>query len=157
LPHRALMHDEGGVARQMISVLLADQDELARRDLRWDLERAGFDVVAEAANGDEAVDLALETRPALCLLASELPRQSGLAAAAIIARVLDGTSVVLMSSDLSAGDVLDAMRAGAAGCVDKAINARLLPGILSAVAAGEAAYPQRELRQALGLLTPQVA
>jgi hypothetical protein len=34
------------------------------------------------------------------------------------------------------GDVLDAMRAAAAGCVDKAMDSRLLPGILSAVAAG---------------------
>jgi DNA-binding NarL/FixJ family response regulator len=151
------MHDGGGVTRQMISVLLADQDELARRDLRWDLERAGFEVVAEAANGDEAVDLALETRPALCLLASELPRQSGLAAAAIIARVLEGTSVVLMSSDLTVGDVLDAVRAGAAGCVQKDIDSSQLPLILNAVASGESAFPRRELRQALDFLVPQIA
>jgi DNA-binding NarL/FixJ family response regulator len=157
LPYRPLMHDGGGVARQMTSVLLADQDELARRDLRWDLERAGFEVVAEAANGDEAVDLALETRPELCLLASELPRQSGLAAAAIIARVLDGTSVVLMSSDLTVGDVLDAVRAGAAGCVQKDVDSSQLPLILSAVASGESAFPRRELRQALDFLVPQVA
>jgi DNA-binding NarL/FixJ family response regulator len=157
LPYRRLMHDGGGVTRQMISVLLADQDELARRDLRWDLERAGFEVVAEAANGDEAVDLALETRPALCLLASELPRQSGLAAAAIIARVLEGTSVVLMSSDLTVGDVLDAVRAGAAGCVQKDIDSSQLPLILNAVASGESAFPRRELRQALDFLVPQVA
>jgi DNA-binding NarL/FixJ family response regulator len=157
LPYRRLMHDGGGVTRQMISVLLADQDELARRDLRWDLERAGFEVVAEAANGDEAVDLALETRPALCLLASELPRQSGLAAAAIIARVLEGTSVVLMSSDLTVGDVLDAVRAGAAGCVQKDIDSSQLPLILNAVASGESAFPRRELRQALDFLVPQIA
>jgi DNA-binding NarL/FixJ family response regulator len=151
------MHDGDDVARQMISVLLADQDELARRDLRWDLERSGFEVVAEAANGDEAVDLALETRPALCLLASELPRQSGLAAAAIIARVLEGTSVVLMSSDLTVGDVLDAVRAGAAGCVQKDIDSSQLPLILNAVASGESAFPRRELRQALDFLVPQIA
>jgi DNA-binding NarL/FixJ family response regulator len=157
LPYRPLMHDGGGVARQMTSVLLADQDELARRDLRWDLERAGFEVVAEAANGDDAVDLALETRPELCLLASELPRQSGLAAAAIIARVLDGTSVVLMSSDLTVGDVLDAVRAGAAGCVQRDIDPGQLPLILNAVASGESAFPRRELRQALDFLVPQVA
>ena len=151
------MHDEGGVARQTISVLLADQDELARRDLRWDLERSGFEVVAEAANGDEAVDLALETRPEVCLLASELPRQSGLAAAAIIARVLDGTSIVLMSSDVTVGDVLDAVRVGAAGCVQKDVDSSQLPLILNAVASGESAFPRRELRQALDFLVPQVA
>jgi DNA-binding NarL/FixJ family response regulator len=139
-----------------LSVLVADTNEVLRREVRRELERAGFEVI-EAADSDEAIDLALEACPTLCLLDVEEPCRSGLAAATVIACVLDGTSVVLMSSDLSAGDVLDAMRAGAAGCVDKAINARLLPGILSAVAAGEAAYPQRELRQALGLLTPQVA
>ena len=157
MPRRPLMHDRDVVARQTISVLLADQDELARRDLRWDLERSGFEVVAEAANGDEAVDLALETRPEVCLLASELPRQSGLAAAAIIARVLDGTSIVMMSSDLTVGDVLDAVRAGAAGCVQKDIDSSQLPLILNAVASGESAFPRRELRQALDFLVPQVA
>jgi DNA-binding NarL/FixJ family response regulator len=152
------MHDEGGVVRQTtVSVLLADEDDLARRDLRWDLERAGFDVVAEAANGEDAVDLALETRPELCLLASELPRQSGFAAAAIIARVLDRTSVVLMSADLTVGDVLDAVRAGAAGCVQKDVGSSQLPLILNAVASGESAFPRRELRQALDFLVPQVA
>jgi DNA-binding NarL/FixJ family response regulator len=151
------MHDGDGVVRRTISVLLADQDELARRDLRWDLERAGFQVVAEAATGDEAVDLALETRPELCLLASELPRQSGLAAAAIIARVLDGTSIVLMSADLTVGDVLDAVRAGAAGCVQRDVDPSQLPLILNAVASGESAFPRRELRQALDFLVPQVA
>ena len=157
MPRRPLMHDRDVVARQTISVLLADQDEFARRDLRWDLERSGFEVVAEAANGDEAVDLALETRPEVCLLASELPRQSGLAAAAIIARVLDGTSIVLMSSDLTVGDVLDAVRAGAAGCVQKDVDSSQLPLILNAVASGESAFPRRELRQALDFLVPQVA
>ena len=139
-----------------LSVLVADINEVLRREVRRELERAGFEVI-EAADSDEAIDLALETRPALCLLDVEEPRRSGLAAAAVIACVLDRTSVVLMSADLSARDVLDAMRAGAAGCVDKAMDSRLLPGILSAVAAGESAYPQRELRQALGFLTPQVA
>jgi DNA-binding NarL/FixJ family response regulator len=157
LSPRQLMHDGDGVVRRTISVLLADQDELARRDLRWDLERAGFQVVAEAATGDEAVDLALETRPELCLLASELPRQSGLAAAAIIARVLEGTSIVLMSADLTVGDVLDAVRAGAAGCVAKDVDPSQLPLILNAVASGESAFPRRELRQALDFLVPQVA
>jgi DNA-binding NarL/FixJ family response regulator len=140
-----------------LTVLVADDNARVRAGLRDDLEAAGVHVVAEACNGDEAVDLALETRPHVCLLDIHMPGQSGLAAAAVLARVLDATSVVLITADLTVADVLDAVRVGAAGCLSKTLDPTTLAATVGAVAAGEAAFPRRELRQALDFLIPQVA
>jgi DNA-binding NarL/FixJ family response regulator len=136
------------------TVLIADDNQRFRMELREELERAGLRIVAEACNGLEAVDLALETRPAICLLDINMPGQSGVVAAAIIASALEATSVILITADLTVADVLDAVRAGAAGCISKDLDPRRLPAILDAVAEGESAFPRRELRQALDMLVP---
>jgi DNA-binding NarL/FixJ family response regulator len=137
-----------------LRVLVADDNEVFRAALRNELERAGMEVVAEACDGVEAVDLALETRPSICLLDVNMPGQSGLVAGAIIATALDETSVVLITAGVTVADVLDAVRAGAAGCISKDMDPRRVPAILDAVAEGESAFPRRELRQALDLLVP---
>lgn len=137
-----------------LTVLVADDNRAFRAELRVELERAGMEVVAEAGDGVEAVDLALEMRPSVCLLDVNMPGQSGLVAAAIIATALDETSVVLVTAGVTVADVLDAVRAGAAGCISKDMDPRRVPAILDAVAEGESAFPRRELRQALDLLVP---
>lgn len=137
-----------------LTVLVADDNRAFRAELRIELERAGMEVVAEAGDGVAAVDLALEMRPAICLLDVNMPEQSGLVAAAIIATALDETSVVLITAGVTVADVLDAVRAGAAGCISKDMDPRRVPAILDAVAEGESAFPRRELRQALDLLVP---
>ena len=137
-----------------LTVLVADDNEVFRAALREELERAGMRVVAEAGDGVEAVDRALETRPSVCLLDVNMPEQSGLVAGAIIATALDETSVVLITAGVTVADVLDAVRAGAAGCISKDMDPRRVPAILDAVAEGESAFPRRELRQALDLLVP---
>jgi DNA-binding NarL/FixJ family response regulator len=137
-----------------LTVLVADDNQVFRAELRDELERAGMEVVAEAGDGVEAVDLALEMRPSVCLLDVNMPGQSGLVAAAIIATALDETSVVLITAGVTVADVLDAVRAGAAGCISKEMDPRRVPAIVDAVAEGESAFPRRELRQALDLLVP---
>ena len=140
-----------------LTVLLGVASDAIRASMRHELERERWIVVAEASDGDEALDLALETRPAMCLIDLSMPGESGLRAASVIARVLDSTSVVLLANDPGVGDVLEAMRAGAAGCLSTYIDPRRLPGVLRAVADGDSAFPGRELRQALDFLVPQVA
>jgi DNA-binding NarL/FixJ family response regulator len=140
-----------------LTVLLADADREARASVRASLESAGMHVVAEAGDTEEAVELALEFRPAVCVIDLHADDRSGLGAAAVLARVLDETSVVLLADDLTIADVLDAVRVGAAGCLSKLAGAEALAAAIAAAAAGEAAFPRRELRQALGFLVPQVA
>ena len=142
---------------QTFTVLVADRDDARRHAIRDGLEEAGLHVVAEAATGEEALELALETRPAVCLLGAQLRGQSGLAVAAVVVRVLDGTSVILMTAEPTVGDVLDAVKVGAAGCLSSGLDPDRLAAAVSAVAAGEASFPRRELRQALDFLVPQIA
>jgi DNA-binding NarL/FixJ family response regulator len=139
------------------SVLVAHPDESRRRTIRAGLEAAGLPVVADASTGDEALELALETRPAVCLLGLQLAGQSGLSVAAVVARVLDETSVIIMTPEPTVGDVLDAVKVGAAGCISSSLDPARLAAAVSAVAAGEASFPRLQLRQALDFLVPQVA
>jgi DNA-binding NarL/FixJ family response regulator len=142
---------------QMLTVLVAHRDESQRTTIRDGLEQAGLHVVAEASTGEEALELALETRPDVCLLGVQLRGQSGLAVAAVVARVLDETSVILMAPEPTVGDVLDAVKVGAAGCLSSNLEPARLAAAVSAVAAGEASFPRRQLRQALDFLVPQIA
>jgi DNA-binding NarL/FixJ family response regulator len=142
---------------QMLTVLVAHRDESQRTTIRVGLEQAGLHVVAEASTGEEALELALETRPDVCLLGVQLRGQSGLAVAAVVARVLDETSVILMAPEPTVGDVLDAVKVGAAGCLSSNLEPARLAAAVSAVAAGEASFPRRQLRQALDFLVPQIA
>jgi DNA-binding NarL/FixJ family response regulator len=139
------------------TVLLAHRDETRRAAIRAGLEEAGLHVVAEASTGEGALEFALETRPAVCLLGLRLPGQSGLSVAAVVARVLDQTSVILMTAEPTVGDVLDSVKVGAAGCLSSRLEPTRLAAAVNAVAAGEASFPRRELRQALDFLVPQVA
>jgi DNA-binding NarL/FixJ family response regulator len=146
-----------GMEPKRLTVLIGVESDAIRASIRHELERERWIVVAEASDGDEALDLALETRPAMCLIDLSMPGESGLRAASVIARVLDSTSVVLLADHPGVGDVLEAMRAGAAGCLSTDMDPRRLPGVLRAVADGDSAFPGRELRQALDFLVPQVA
>jgi two-component system, response regulator PdtaR len=67
-------------------VLVAEDETIIRMDLRGLLEGAGFEVCAEARDGEEAVELARETEPDVALLDVKMPRLDGIEAAR---RILD--------------------------------------------------------------------
>lgn len=62
-------------------ILIAEDETIIRLDLRAMLERAGFEVCAEARDGEEAVALARETEPDVALLDVKMPRLDGIEAA----------------------------------------------------------------------------
>jgi response regulator NasT len=62
-------------------ILVAEDETIIRLDLREILERAGFDVCAEARDGEEAVELAALERPDLAILDVKMPRLDGIEAA----------------------------------------------------------------------------
>lgn len=62
-------------------ILLAEDETIIRLDLREILERAGFEVCAEARDGEEAVELALSARPDLAILDVKMPKLDGIDAA----------------------------------------------------------------------------
>jgi response regulator NasT len=66
-------------------VLIAEDEALIRLDLAEMLAEAGYDVVAQASNGEEAVERAREHRPDLVIMDVKMPRLDGIAAASLIA------------------------------------------------------------------------
>jgi two-component system, response regulator PdtaR len=62
-------------------ILVAEDETIIRLDLKETLERAGFDVCAEARDGEEAIELARAARPDLAVLDVKMPRLDGIEAA----------------------------------------------------------------------------
>ncbi|WP_182882041.1 MULTISPECIES: response regulator [unclassified Microbispora] len=137
----------------MIRVLLADDEALIRAGIRSILGTAGdIDVTAEAADGREAVDLALRHRPDICLLDVRMPRLDGLGAAAELRRVLPEIAVVMLTTFNEDEYVTSALGSGASGFLLKSGDPRELIAGVRAVAAGGAYLSPAVTRQVIARL-----
>ena len=121
-----------------IRVLLADDHDLFRAGLRVLLQDlGGFEVVAEAGDGREALRLVGEHRPDVVLMDLMMPGLNGLEATARVAREYPGVRVLVLSMNAAEEFVLPAVRAGASGYVLKNARPDELDGAIRAVAQGE--------------------
>ena len=102
-----------------IRVLLADDHPLVRQGLKYLLTREGFEVVAEAADGREALRQAQGTRPEVAVLDLSMPVLNGLDAAREITRAAPGTAAILLTALDDARLACEALRAGVRGFVTK--------------------------------------
>ena len=100
-------------------VLLADDHTIVRQGLRILLQREGFEVVGEAANGAEAVRLATETTPDVVVLDYGMPLMNGLTAAREIMVVCPRAKLILLTMHADDRYVLEAVRLGVKGYVVK--------------------------------------
>ena len=103
-----------------IRLLIADDERLFRQSLRVLLE-SGTDikVVAEAANGHEAVALARATEPDLAVLDVDMPRMDGIKATRLIRAVSPRTKMLMLSVHQEDQKIRAAIRAGAVGYISK--------------------------------------
>lgn len=124
-----------------VRVLVADDHAPTRAGVRASLDTDGFDVVAEASNARQAVSLALEHKPDVCLLDIHMPG-SGIAAAEALMRDLPHSAVVMLTYSRDDDDLFDALRAGARGYLLKDMDPDRLGAALHGVLAGEAALPR---------------
>jgi DNA-binding NarL/FixJ family response regulator len=95
-----------------LKVLVADDHAIVREGFRALLERNGFDVSAEAVNGQEAVRLADEIRPDIAVLDVSMPILNGLDAGREIQRTHKNTHVVLLTMHAEDHLMAAALRAG---------------------------------------------
>jgi two-component system response regulator NreC len=103
-----------------IRILLADDHHVMRKGLRLLLEsQPGFSVVAEAADGRQAVEQAEALEPDVAVLDITMPNLSGIEAAQRIVTASPGTSIVVLSVHSDEGYVLRALKAGAKGYILK--------------------------------------
>ena len=100
-------------------VLLADDHPIVREGLRALLEREGFEIQAEAADGREAVRLARDLSPNVAVLDLVMPLLNGLDAAREIRRASPRTKPILLTMYTEDSYVIEAIRAGINGYVLK--------------------------------------
>ena len=116
-----------------IRVLLVDDHDLFRTGLRTLLEEQGIDVVGEAADGAQALDIIQDAAPDVVLMDLNMPGVPGVEATQRIVSVSPLTRVVVLTISDQDSDVLDAILAGACGYLLKDSSIQdLLRGIRSA-------------------------
>ncbi|TDD08695.1 response regulator transcription factor [Nonomuraea deserti] len=123
----------------MIRILLADDEAMIRAGVRAILASdPSLEVVAEAADGRQAVDLAISHRPDVALLDIRMPRLDGLAAAAELRRAAPGVAVVMLTTFGEDDYIAKALDVGAGGFLLKSGDPRELIAGIHAVAEGAA-------------------
>jgi two-component system response regulator NreC len=127
-----------------IRVLVVDDHAVVREGIRHVLSRDhGFDVVAEADDGIEAMALAKQHAPDVVVLDVTMPRESGLAVAASLRRTVPETRVLMLTMHDRGEYVLEAVRAGAHGYVLKDAGPAELRDAVRAVNAGQEFFSPR--------------
>jgi DNA-binding NarL/FixJ family response regulator len=121
----------------MVRVLIADDHTMVREGLRWALEDGGLDVVGEAADGQEAVEMAEQHRPDVVLMDLSLPVLSGVAATKRIRSLVPGTAVLVLSMLSDETAVSSALDAGANGYLVKDCTTAEIVDAVNRVAGGE--------------------
>jgi len=126
---------------EVLRVLIADDKTAARAGIKRAIEPHGLKVVGEASRADDAVRLALEHEPDVCIIAVDLPG-SGVEVTRAITHALPNTKIVMMSATARDEDLLEALRAGADGYLLMSTAASRLPHAIRGVTRGEAALPR---------------
>jgi DNA-binding NarL/FixJ family response regulator len=103
----------------MTKLLLADDHRMLRDSLRRSMEEHGFDVVGEAADGAEAVQMALALEPDVVLMDVSMPNLDGVEATRQISRVVPGSQVVMLTMHADGEVMARAIQAGAIGYLVK--------------------------------------
>jgi DNA-binding NarL/FixJ family response regulator len=121
-----------------IRTLLADDHTIVREGLRALLAvDAGIDVVAEAINGREAVELARLHKPEVVVMDIAMPILNGIEAARQIRASCPGARIIILSAHSDDAYIERAIEVGAAGFLVKQTSAQILARTIKLVAAGD--------------------
>jgi NarL family two-component system response regulator LiaR len=126
-----------------ISAIVVDDDPFARKLIKEALHRAGVVVIAEAANGREAVELTRHYRPDVVLMDVVMPELDGIAATRRIAKEMPDQVIVILTTADDDEIGLLGLRAGASGFLAKDVDIDVLPQALQGALGGEAAISRR--------------
>ncbi|MDP2706486.1 MAG: response regulator transcription factor [Burkholderiales bacterium] len=122
-----------------IRILLADDHPMFREGVAHSLgSEPDLEVIAQAASGEEAVELAQRLTPDVALLDITMPGMGGIAAAARIAASVPDIRILMLTVSEDKDNLLAALKAGAHGYVLKGASASELRAIVRRVAGGEA-------------------
>jgi DNA-binding NarL/FixJ family response regulator len=133
-----------------IRLVIADDQEIIRQGLKIILDhQPDMTVLAQAANGDEAVALAASLKPDVMLMDIKMPIRDGIAATREIARVSPTTAVILLTTYDTDGLVFEGVRAGARGYLLKDAGTERLADAIRAVHRGESQLDPQVARKVM--------
>jgi DNA-binding NarL/FixJ family response regulator len=121
-----------------IRVIIADDDPMARRALREGLTARGLVVIADLADGAEAVGLCVHYGPDVVVMDLMMPGLDGVGATRELARRMPAVRVLLITRSEDAALALVGLRAGAAGFLRKDTDLDVLADAVRRTAAGQA-------------------
>lgn len=101
------------------TVVLADDHPLVRQGIRRLLERGAFEILGEASDGLEAVNLVEQFHPDVVVLDLSMPTLNGIGAVREITRISPRTKIILLTMYTEEHHILEALRAGVRGCLSK--------------------------------------
>ena len=107
---------------EAIRVMVVDDHPMWRDAVERDLQDAGFDVVAVAANGNEALARFPAARPQVVVIDLQIPGPNGVAVTAEVVRQDPSARVLILSASGEQADVLEAVKAGATGYLVKSAS-----------------------------------
>jgi DNA-binding NarL/FixJ family response regulator len=122
-----------------MKILIADDHALFRDSLRSLLEAHGLEVIGEARNGREAVELAGRLRPDVVLMDLSMPEVDGLAATKLISADLPDVKVIVLTASDEDATLFEAIKSGAQGYLLKNLESEAFFTLLEGVDRGEPA------------------
>lgn len=134
-----------------IRLLIADDHEVVRSGLKSLFEDEGFQIVAEATDGDEAVKLAAEHKPQVAILDVRMGAADGLAALSQIRQQSPDTAVLIFSTYDNPTYLARALALGAHGYVLKGARGPDLAQAVRRAASGETVWTREEMRRVSGV------
>lgn len=128
---------------EVIRLMLADDHRMLREGLRRSMTERGFDVVGEARDGAEAVDLAAALRPDVILMDVTMPELDGVEATRQIKARQPEIRIVMLTMHADQDVLAEAIRAGANGYLVKDCSTDEIASAIETVAGGETALSPR--------------
>ncbi|EJQ99043.1 hypothetical protein II5_05785 [Bacillus cereus MSX-A1] len=133
-----------------IRIVLADDEQFIRQGLSYILNsQPDMEVVGEANNGEEALQVALQSIPDVVLMDVQMPKVTGIEATRKIVQSLPNTKVILLTTFDIQDYVFDGIRAGAAGYLLKDTQTQMLLNGIGSIYRGATLYNSTTAKQAL--------
>lgn len=132
-----------------MKILIADDHALFRDSLRSLLEAHGLEVIGEAKNGREAVELARKLKPDVVLMDLSMPEMDGLAATRLISADQPEVKVVVLTASDEDAKLFEAIKSGAQGYLLKNLESEDFFTLLDGVNRGEPALTPALARKLL--------
>ena len=121
---------------QPLRVMVVDDHPMWRDAVERDLSAEGIEIVATAANGNDAINRARATRPAVVVLDLQIPEPNGVEVTATLVASDPTVRVLILSASGEERDVLDAVKAGATGYLLKSASRKEMIDAVHRVAQG---------------------